>query len=81
MQSLELRQVLLLHRTSTGTSQAQSSRRISTTPMPLMAMDDADIVAKVHRNLITCEPGFSGAKVTAALQAYTLCLSFLPERA
>ena len=47
----------------------------------LMAMDDADIVAKVHRNLITCEPGFSGAKVTAALQVYTLYLSFLPERA
>ena len=29
----------------------------------LMAMDDADIVAKVHRNLITCEPGFAGTKV------------------
>ena len=30
----------------------------------LMAMDDADIVAKVHRNLVTCEPGFAGAQVS-----------------
>ena len=29
----------------------------------LMAMDDAGIVARVHRNLCICEPGFSGAKV------------------
>ena len=32
----------------------------------LMAMDDADIVAKVHRNLVTCEPGFAGAQVSIA---------------
>lgn len=29
-----------------------------------MAMNDADIVARVHSNLITCEPGFSGAKAS-----------------
>ncbi|CAL5218947.1 g699 [Coccomyxa viridis] len=29
----------------------------------LMAMTDADIVARVHKNLCICEPGFSGAKV------------------
>ena len=29
----------------------------------LMAMDDADVVAKVHRNLVTCEPGFAEAQV------------------
>ena len=29
----------------------------------LMAMEDADIVARVVRNLCICEPGFSGAQV------------------
>ncbi len=29
----------------------------------LMAMTDADIVARVHKNLCICEPGFSVTKV------------------
>lgn len=45
----------------------------------LMAMDDADIVAKVHQNLITCEPGFAGTKVGSSNLLFALCIkcSFL----
>ena len=32
----------------------------------LMGQSDADIVARVQRNVETCEPGFLGAKVTWA---------------
>ena len=41
----------------------------------LMAMDDADIVARVHRNLCICEPGFSGAKVRHPSNADPLLLA------
>ena len=30
----------------------------------LMALPDADIVERVRRNIVSCEPGFAGAQVS-----------------
>ncbi len=40
----------------------------------LMGQTDADIVARVQRNVETCEPGFRGAKVWLRSAAWELPL-------